>query len=113
MLYRFARPKAVADIALEDDTVALGETESLVGTLQGCSIWHEPGENGRVSRAPFYGKNEFMIYLPNEVFYYIILPFIVNDLESASRIFGHSDAAASKNAVRSYKKKRCKRLTSL
>ena len=37
--YRFTRAKTILDIALEDDSVGLGESERLVDTLEGGAIW--------------------------------------------------------------------------
>lgn len=51
MSYRFTGPETVAHVALEDDAVALGESERLVRALQGGPVGHEAREDGRVSRA--------------------------------------------------------------
>ena len=51
--YRLARSQAVLDVALEDDTVGLGESEGLVHADQGIALGREPGEDGRVNGAAF------------------------------------------------------------
>jgi hypothetical protein len=45
---------------LEDDTVALGETESLVGALQSSSIGNEAREDGWISWATNFFQNPKM-----------------------------------------------------
>lgn len=49
--YRFARSKTVPHVTLEDDTVALSETESFVGALQGSSVRYEAREDAGISWA--------------------------------------------------------------
>jgi len=51
--YRFARSEAVLDVALEDDTVGLGEPESLVDADQSVALRREPGKDGGVNGATF------------------------------------------------------------
>ena len=49
--HRFARSETVFDVALEDDTVGLGEPKSLVDADQGVALRRETGEDSRVDRA--------------------------------------------------------------
>lgn len=49
---RLARAETVAHVALEDDAVALGETEGLVRALQRRALRNEAREDGRIHRAP-------------------------------------------------------------
>ena len=55
--YRFAGPEAVTDVALEDDSVALGEAEGLVSALQGRSVRHEAREDGRIRWTALFISN--------------------------------------------------------
>ncbi len=50
---RFARSETVLDVALEDDSVGLGEPEGLVHADQGVALGGEPGEDGGVDGAAF------------------------------------------------------------
>ena len=57
-VYRFAGTETVADVTLEDDAVAFGESEGLVGALQGRAIGNEAREDGRIGRAPEHKKKK-------------------------------------------------------
>lgn len=64
------RSQTILDIALEDDAIAFGETECLIGRLQGIAIGGEAGENGGICGAAI----------------------VVNDLEAGACILGHGNA---------------------
>ena len=76
--YRRTGPEAVLDVALEDDAVALGEPEGLVGADQGVSLRSEPREYGRVDGAAL----------------------VVDDGEGGPAVLGHGHAAPGEDPVR-------------
>ena len=75
--YGFTWSQAVLDVALEDHTIALCESEGLVDRLQGVAIGHESREDGGVHRATV----------------------VVDDLEGALGVLGHGDTGAGKDAI--------------
>ena len=97
---RLARSETVAHVALEDDTVALGEPEGLVVALQSCSIRNETWEDGRVHGAPETIHQRPYHSWTNGVVSFD-LPVVIDDLESATRVLSHGSAAAGEDTVRS------------
>lgn len=79
---RLAGAQAVLDVALEDDAIAFGEAEGLVGRLQRIAVGGEAGEDGGICGAAV----------------------VVDDLEAGACILGHGDAGAGEDAVGSCNK---------
>ena len=75
---RWAGPEAILDVALEDDAVALGEPEGLVGADEGVALRSEPREDGRVDGAAL----------------------VVDDGEGGAAVLGHGHATPGEDAVR-------------